>query len=283
MTIYLNGEFVPAERAVVSVADRGFLYADSLFETLPCYHGQPFRWGAHWERLELGAAALRLRPPVSGTELLAATRELLRRNELTEAVVRWQLTRGSGPRGYSPRHAEHPTLVGSANPGHPFPANPQPPRHLHTATIRVAPDPRLSRFKTSDKLRQVLARAEADEAGADDALMLDPHGHLAETTAANLFWWTPSGLRTPSLGTGALAGVTRRCVIELAGRLGCSVEECAAPATELSDARGAFLTNSTLGLVEIGSLDERPLPRDPRFVALYAAYRQEIEATQEGD
>ncbi|HEX4644553.1 MAG TPA: aminotransferase class IV, partial [Verrucomicrobiae bacterium] len=109
--VFLNGQFVPEEQAVVSVFDRGFLYGDGLFEALRVYNGQPFRWTQHLERLQRGADFLKIRLPFTAAELRNHAAELIRRNQMPECLLRLVLSRGVGPRGYSPRGADLPVLV----------------------------------------------------------------------------------------------------------------------------------------------------------------------------
>lgn len=272
MIVYLNGAWVPEADAKISVFDRGFLYADGLFETVPCYAGVPFAWDAHWERLAQGANALRIPLPLEVPAARALTLELLTRNQLTNAVVRWNLSRGVGPRGYRPSPGPLPTLLASAFPGAPLPHLAPPPRRLKTSRLRLTPNPGLTEFKSSDKLVHVLARAEVDAVDVDEALLLDAESHVAEASAANLFWWTPAGLATPALSTGILAGVTRAQVFSWAARRGWDVAEVRAPLPALRNSSGAFLTSSVTGVAEIAELDGQPLARDPRFAGLFADY-----------
>src|SRR6266403_5504984 len=125
MIVFLDGKFVPEEQAVVSVFDRSFLYGDGLFETMRVSGGQPFLWTEHLERLQRGAAFLKIQIPFSADVLRAHAEQLIRLNQLPDALLRLTLSRGVGPRGYSPRGADDPRLVMAL---HPFPANnsPQP-------------------------------------------------------------------------------------------------------------------------------------------------------------
>jgi aminodeoxychorismate lyase len=281
MIVSVNGRFVPAAEAMVSVFDRGFLYGDGLFETILCLEGHPVLWSEHLARLEAGARALGMGVPSEPAALEATVRALLERNRLGNALLRLHLTRGVGPRGYSPRGANSPTLVLSVHPG-PQPES-EPPRawRLHTAAVRLPAGDRFAAFKTADKLRHVLARAEAETAGADEALLLNADGHVAEAAAANVFWWEPPGLRTPPVATGALAGVTRAAILRLAAQLGWTCQETLVAPSALATASGVFLTLSSLGIVEATHLDGQPLATDPRTLLLRNAWwefvRREID------
>lgn len=280
--VFLNGRLVPEEQAVVSAFDRGFLYGDGLFETLRVKNGVPLRWDAHWRRLAAGAETLRIKLPFAADYLRAQARELSRQNQLPEAILRLTVSRGVGPRGYSPRGADSPTLVMSLHPAPPLgPAAPQ--WKLHTASLRVPADDALSACKSANKLLHVLARAEAEAAGADDALLLNPLGEVAEASSANLFWVEGGELRTPSLAAGALPGVTRADVIAWAHAHALPVHETTGRPERLRQAEGCFLTLSSLGVVEVIALDNEAVPASPMThrvrTALLAAWAIEANAT----
>ncbi len=279
MMVYVNGRFVPDDLATVSAFDRGFLYGDGLFETVPVHDQVPFLWDRHLDRFQHGARMLRIQVPHPSDALPAIARELLARNQLTNAVLRLALSRGRGPRGYSPKGAQTPTFILAAFPAPPLVADLPPPIQLVTASLRVPlPDP-FPGLKSANRLLHVLARAEADDVGAEDALLLNPLGHVAETTSANVFWFDAETLHTPPLSDGALAGVTREFVLRhLAPRLGLSPRESTATPGILASATGAFLTLSTRGIVEIGGIDRRALARDPRTARLRAAYAAAVRA-----
>src|SRR5579872_7032026 len=116
MIVFLNGQFVPEESAVVSVFDRGFLYGDGLFETIRIFKGKPFRWEQHLERLQRGAEFLKIKLPFSCTALPKFADELINKNQMPDALLRLTLSRGVGIRGYSPKGAEEPTVVMSLHP-----------------------------------------------------------------------------------------------------------------------------------------------------------------------
>ncbi len=272
MTVYLNGTFIPDTQASVPVSDRGFLYGDALFETVRAYDGRLFLWDAHMDRLLEGADALRLRLPETPEQLRTAAAELLRRNQLPDAVLRLTVSRGSGPRGYSIRGALTPTVVITSHPAPPLNDALPPALRLHTARHRLPAGDPIARFKTASKLLHVLARAEAEEAGGDEALLLNTDGHLTETSAANLFWIRDNTLLTPHLAAGGLAGVTRAFVIDLIRAAGWPFHETLEPPAALLNASGAFLTVSTLGVVPVASIDNCPIPSHPRIPALHHAY-----------
>jgi aminodeoxychorismate lyase len=279
-TVWLNGQFVPELDAKVSVFDRSFLYGDGLFETVRVYSGRPFRWPQHLERLHAGAKFIGIRVPFTGEEFTAAVSELVTRNKLPEATLRLTLSRGVGPRGYSPRGADSPTLVMTLHPA-PVVSLESPRRwKLITSSFRIPAGDRLATFKTTNKLVQVMARAEAEESGADEALLLNTNGHFIEATGSNLFWIENGAVCTPQLAEGLLAGVTRAFVLELAGQLGLPTNECACEPEQLQRAQGVFLTNSSLEIVPAISLDGEPLRESVVTQRLHGAYRASASASR---
>jgi branched-chain amino acid aminotransferase len=270
--VLLNGQFLPEEKAVLSVFDRGFLYGDGLFETMRVYGGKPFRWQQHMERLRRGAEFLNLRLPFVPSELRQFAAELVARNGLPEAILRLTLSRGVGPRGYSTKGADKPNLVMTLHPV--LAIDPQnPPRwKLITASLRVPAHEKLSTFKTCNKLPQILARTEAESQEADEALLLNTNGDVAEAASSNLFWIEDGKICTTPLASGILAGVTRDVVFEICERLGMRVQEIAIQPETLLQAQGVFLSLSTLGIVEVLKLDDHDLRRSPATEKIRFAY-----------
>ena len=221
---FLNGRLVPEERAVVSNFDRSFLYGDGLFETMAVHRGRPFRWSQHLDRLRQGMGFLRLQLPLPEARLHQAALRLIEVNQLPESILRLTLSRGVGVRGYSTRGASHPVVAMSL---HPAPAvrSRRPRWKLVTASVRLPSKDPLARFKTCNKLPQILARLEAEERGADEALLLDDHGYVAEGAGSNFFWVERGEVYTPPLACGVLAGVTRAVVFEICAKLGRPVRE----------------------------------------------------------
>jgi aminodeoxychorismate lyase len=274
MDVFLNGRFLPETQAVVPISDRGFLYGDGLFETLRISHGRPFCWDQHVERLERGAAFLKLQSPWPSLKLREFAQKLIQRNAMPDSVLRLTLTRGSGSRGFSPKEANSPTLAMTL---HPLPT-PSSPLRLVTASLRVPANDPLASFKTANKLVHILARAEAEERGADEALLLNTNGHVAEAAASNVFWLENGAVCTPPVADGALAGVTRAVVLELCRTRNVPTKEAHITPEELHRADGVFLTNSVAGIVFAAELDGRPLIQSPFVVELQAAYEELLRA-----
>ena len=256
MTVYLNGEFVAEEQAKVSVFDRGFLYGDSVFETMRVCNRRLFRWHQHMERFQKGIDFLKLRCPLPLPALRDAARKLTDLNQFSEGLLRLTLSRGVGPRGYSPAGADSPTLVMALHPAPPIdPANPTTWR-LITSSLRLAPADRIASHKTGSKLIQVMARVEAEAAGADEALLVNTNGEVAEAASANLFWTRGPIIYTAPTAVGVLPGITRAVILEICAANGFTVKKRLLRAEMLKGSDSMFLTNSVQGVVDVQSLDD---------------------------
>jgi aminodeoxychorismate lyase len=276
MKVVLNGNIVPEAEAVVSVFDRGFLYGDGLFETLRLYQGQPFRWAQHLDRLQQGAAVLSLPLPFDGATLRRFADDLLNENHMPDAILRIAVSRGLGPRGYSPKGAGPPTWAMSLHPAPILdPANP-PCWRLMRSSYTVPAGERLASAKHASRLVHVLASAEATAKGFDDALLLNTAGVVVEATGSNVFWIERGAVRTPPLSSGALAGVTRGIVLELCATLAMPAQEEPASLEQLQQSDGLFLTQTAREIVSVRSLDDAPVKPSPVVEQIRAAYREEV-------
>jgi aminodeoxychorismate lyase len=263
MRAYLNGRIVPEAKARVSVFDRAFLYGDGLFETVRLKNGVAFRWPQHLARLRRGMNYFGLDSPLVTEQLAGAMQELARRNRLPEAVLRLTLSRGVGSRGYSPKGARHPALAMTLH-ALPQPRTGDSPRWtLRSASLRLRAKDPLAPFKTCNRLLQVMARAEAEAQGADEALLINDAGKVAETACANLFWCEGRTVCTPPLSAGALPGITRAVVLEICRGRGLGVRERNITLAQLENTSGVFATNSAWGVVEVSAIDGVPIPPSP--------------------
>jgi branched-chain amino acid aminotransferase len=270
MQVYLNGRFVPEEEARVSVHDRGFLYGDGLFETIRVYDGEPFLWSDHMRRLAHGCDVLRMLLPLTPSEMRRVVGEQLRRNSLQHAMIRISVSRGAGPRGYSPHGAVHPTFcILIFPPAKAISAN----WKLVTSSFRLPSKDPLAVFKHANKLRQIVARVEADERGADEALMLNDRGQVVEGTTTNLFWVEKGKVFTPPL-SGILSGITRNYVLRLCALLGIPAGEKSIHLKALLKTDGVFVTASGIEVMEIAKIDGKPIKRSPLISRLKQNYRK---------
>jgi aminodeoxychorismate lyase len=272
--VFLNGKFVPEEQATVSVFDRAFLYGDGLFETMRVVNGKPFRWWDHMERLRKGGDFLGIKIPFGCKSLEKFAAELIAQNKMPDALMRLTVSRGVGPRGYSPKGADKPTLVMTMHPAPVMPKSGSARWKLVTASLRLPAGDALAQFKTANKLAQVLARAEADAAGADEAVLLNTDGHVVEGASSNLFWIEGKTVCTPPLTDGLLAGVTRAVTIEICQSFSLSVLEKAVTPEQLRRADGIFLTLSSIGVAEAIALDGASLTTSPIAADIHRAYEK---------
>jgi branched-chain amino acid aminotransferase len=245
--VYLNGAWVDEEEARIPVRDPGFLLGHAVFETGRLHHGGFFRFDEHYRRFAAGARALRLDAPPAA-ELRAVALELASRTGLSDGTLR--ITRSSA------------TLLVSLAPMAPgWRERAARGWDIITATVRHPPPEALpDGVKTPGRLHGLLARIEAADAGADDALLLATDDAVAEGPTWNVFWRRGAQLFTPAIEVGVLGGVTRSIVLALARELGCSVSEGRFPRLELAAADEVFASMTSLGIVPFRCLDGRALP-----------------------
>lgn len=230
---YVNGRFVPEAQARVSIFDRGFLYGDGVFETMRVYEGKLFRASQHLGRLFVGLRALGMESLLSAEELRAALAALIRYNNVSDGVARIQQSRDSvvvtvQPRRFAPQQLQ--AIV---------------------STIRI--DGQLSRYKTANRLPYILAQREAKLQEADDAVLLNTAGKVAEFTASNLFVAKDGELFTPPLSDGPLPGITRGAVLLLAAQLQVPARERSFGPDFLKAADEVFATNSLIEIAPVST------------------------------
>jgi aminodeoxychorismate lyase len=274
MIVFLNGKFLPAADAVVPLNDRGFLLGDGLFETMRVANGKPFRCAQHLERLTRGADFLKIKLPFTPKEIQKFAGELIEQNKLSEAILRVTLTRGAGARDYSPKNSGPPTLALTLHPLPPVNADEPVQWSLVTSSFRIPAGDALASFKTTSKILNVLARAEAEEQGADEALLLNANGEVAETAGGNIFWVYQDKICTVPTGRGVLPGITRAVVLELCQSLGLATNQHVIKPEQLRNAEGIFVTQSALGIVPVVAFDGVPVAPSPLVDQIAAAYHE---------
>jgi branched-chain amino acid aminotransferase len=257
MYIYLNGTLVPEHEAVVSVYDHGFLYGDGIYETMRSYGGVVFMLDEHLGRLERSASLIGLTLPLDGDALRAAIHETLRANQMADAYVRITVSRGEGSPGLDPALCVKPTVVIFTGRMKPYP-----PEFYDGGVpvivagtrrnLKEALDPRI---KSLNFLNNILAKREALESGAFEALMLNHEGFVAEGTVSNVFLVARDVVCTPSLECGILDGITRGHVIALAREKGFDVVEGKFTREMLLGAEEVFLTNTSMEVMPVGQVD----------------------------
>jgi branched-chain amino acid aminotransferase len=256
--IYLNGEFIPPHQFKIEANDRGLLLSDGLFETMRVYEGSVFGLEEHYNRLVSGAAVLKIPVPLKLEELNVIIAKLLETNELSQkdATLRVTLTRGAGPRGLLPPADPKPTLMVTVAP---FPAAHHAPVKLHICEItrRNERSP-LSRIKSLCYLDNVLAKMEAVENKADDAVLLNTRENVACASAGNIFIVTSDGtVITPRIEDGILPGITRNAVIELCKENHFSILEKSITAEDLLAAKEVFITNSVMEVQPVATINNK--------------------------
>jgi branched-chain amino acid aminotransferase len=257
--VWQDGRLVALEEACVSLADRGLLLGDGLFETLAVYNCRVFDLDAHLERLASGLGVLGFAQAIDIAKLRAAIAHYIAAEDMVHAALRITITRGAGPRGLAPPEVPHPTIFMSSSPMPPWP---RPPVSLHIATVtrRNEYSP-LSRVKALPYLDNLLALSEARAHAADDAVLLNTRGTIACATVANVFAIRDGRLETPPLRDGALPGTMRALVLSLAKPAGLSPLEASLQVADLSSADEIFLTNSISRVTEANEFNGAPIAR----------------------
>jgi aminodeoxychorismate lyase len=272
MIVFLNGQFVSESLAVVSINDRGFTYGDGLFESMRVVGGKPFRLAQHLERMVRGAEFLKIPLPHTAKEIQKFTDQLIEQNAMPDAILRIILTRGPGPRGYGPAEAGPPTLVMTLHPTPAAATDTTATWSLVTSPYKIPASDMLSSFKTTSKLLYVMARAEAAERGADEALLVNTNGEAAETATGNLFWVYQDKICTVPTGRGVLPGITRAVVLEICQTLGLQTNKRVIKPEALRNSEGIFVTQSALGIVPVSAFDGEPVRPSPLVDQIAAAY-----------
>jgi len=255
---YVNGAYTPLEDAKVSILDRGFLFADGVYEVAAVIGGKLIDNDAHLARLERSLKELRLECPVSMAEIVAIEKTLVARNGVSEGMVYLQITRGAAERDFSFPKGVKPTLVGFTQKKNIL-ASPYAEKGIKVVCV---PDLRWARrdIKSVALLAQVLAKQAASEAGCQEAWMVDPEGFVTEGSSSTAFIVTKAGaIVTRPNSEAILPGCTRRSVMALAQEHGLAIEERVFSVAEAHDAAEAFLTSASNLVLPIIEIDGRAL------------------------
>ena len=261
MLIYLNGKLVPKEEAKVSVFDHGFLYGDGVFEGIRIYNGRIFKLKEHIERLYASAHAIDLKPPLTQEELLQATVETVRANNLRDGYIRIVISRGEGDLGLDPKKCPNPTVVIIADKIAIYPEEvyKKGMKIITVSTRRNSPQALNPNIKSLNYLNNILAKIEANRANVPEAIMLSIEGYVAEATGDNIFIVKNKTLITPPLHLGVLPGITRQTVIELAKERGIITEEKPFTLYDVYTADECFLTGTAAEIVPVVEVDGREI------------------------
>jgi branched-chain amino acid aminotransferase len=257
--VYVSGAFRPAAEAAISVFDHGLLYGDGIFEGIRAYNGRVFKLERHIDRLFDSAKAIRLDIPHTHAEVCGIVVEACRRNGITNGYIRLVVTRGPGDLGIDPRKCPRAEVIVIVKPTLSIYRAPSSGIRVVTSTFRRnSPDTLSPSIKSLNYLNNVLARIEANDRGADEALMLDANGYIAEATVDNFFIVTERGLVTPPTATN-LKGVTRETVLEVATALEIETSEKPFTLYDVWTAREAFICGTAAEIVPVISVDDRTI------------------------
>ncbi len=272
--VYVSGAWRPAAEASVSVFDHGLLYGDGVFEGIRAYNGRVFKLERHIDRLFDSAKAIRLEIPQTPAEVCALVIETCRRNAIRDGYIRLVVTRGPGDLGIDPRRSPRAEVIVIARQLTMYAAAAAGIRIVTSTFRRNAPDATSPSIKSLNYLNNILARIEANDRGADEALMLDGQGYVAEATVDNFFIVTEHALLTPPTATN-LKGVTRETLLGLAAGLGVKAEEKPFTLFDVWTAQEAFICGTGAEVVPVLSVDNRQIgaggigPITARIVAAY--------------
>jgi branched-chain amino acid aminotransferase len=279
MIIYVDGKFYSEREARISVLDHGLLYGDGIFEGIRAYNGRVFKLEEHIDRLFYSAKAILLTIPMTRSELTQAVVLTCRRNRIREGYIRLVVTRGVGTLGLNPNRCKKPTVIIIAGKIQLYPAE------LYQRGMEIVTVPTVRNLhsalnpaiKSLNYLNNILAKIEANNAGCEEAVMLNGEGYVSECTGDNIFIVKEGRLMTPPLSAGALYGITRRVVLEIAEESGLKVSEPNLTRYDLFNADECFLTGTGAEIVPIVKIDGRvigggkPGPIALKLVAQYHA------------
>jgi branched-chain amino acid aminotransferase len=259
MKIYIDGKYCEEQDAKISVFDHGLLYGDGIFEGIRAYNGRVFKLKEHIDRLFYSAKAILLEIPLSHTAVMAATIETCRRNDIRDGYIRLVVTRGIGTLGLNPNRCSNPSVIIIAGKIQLYPPElyERGMEIVTVATVRNLHSALNPAIKSLNYLNTILAKIEANNAGCEEAILLNADGYVAECTGDNLFIVKAGQLLTPPLAAGALHGITRGVVLELAPQAGLRVGEPNLTRYDLFNADECFLTGTGAEVVPIVKIDGR--------------------------
>ena len=285
--VYIDGEFYLKSQAKVSVFDHGLLYGDGVFEGIRAYSGSVFKLKEHINRLFQSAHAMMLQVPLTKEQMIEAVLETLRKNKMKDAYIRLVVTRGVGDLGLDPRKCPKATVIviTGAIVLHGNEAKENGITTFVSWVRRHPVDATSHEIKSLNYLNSVMAKIEANMAGADEAIVLDKAGFVSEGVGENIFVVKNGKILTPPVCSGALPGITAQVVTKLAQKLGCEVVESNLTPYQLMNADEAFFTGTAAEIVPIREVNKRQIgDGKPGSVAkkLIAAFQKVVADPKEG-
>ena len=278
--LYLNNKLVSKSKALISVFDHGFLYGDGIYETLRAYNGVVFKLDEHIDRLFRSASMIGLKIPKGPDAIKKTVYATLRANRQKEAVIRITISRGAGPIGLDPGLCPRPTFVIISNKFKNYP------EQYYQKGVKIAIVNTCRNFKGAlnpaikslNFLNNILAKREAKDKGAYEAIMLNYRGHLAEGTITNIFFVRNNILHTPETGVGILDGITRKSILDIARGSGIEINEGRFKKEDLLNSQEIFISNTTMEVMPVSHVDGIKIGTKTGTITklLRKAYRKEV-------
>ena len=259
--IYVNGQFVEKEKAVISIFDHGFLYGDGVFEGIRVYEGNVFKLDEHINRLYESAHSIMLSIPHSKEDMQKIIVDTICKNQLSSAYIRVVVSRGAGDLGLDPRNCSNPTVIVIAEALSIYS------EELYIKGLRLAsvvnrrssPDVLNPQIKSLNYLNNILVKLSSVQSDADEALILNKEGYVTEGSADNIFIVKNGIIKTPPVYLGVLEGITRNTIIKIAKERNYSVEETPFTLHDVYVADEVFLTGTAAEVIPVVTVDERTI------------------------
>jgi branched-chain amino acid aminotransferase len=279
MLIYLNGQIIPSEKAVISIFDHGFLYGDGIYETMRSYNGVVFKIEKHIKRLKKSASLISLSLPFSEEILKRDIYETLHANSLLNAYIRITISRGKGDIGIDPELCKKPTIVIITKEfnGYPERLYKEGIKLIIAKTRRNHKNALNPQIKSLNFLNNILAKVEAKKEGAYEALMLNVYGKIAEGTISNVFFIKDNTIMTPSTKCGILNGITRQTVIEMIKKENLNLKQGFYTKEDIYSADEVFITNTTMEIMPVSMIDKKKYKVGKYTNKLRKLYKKEVE------
>ena len=259
--IWIDGKFYDKADAKISVYDHGLLYGDGVFEGIRVYNGRIFECEAHLDRFWASAKAIRLTVPLSRDALRAAMEETVRLNGFKDCYIRVVVTRGPGDLGIDPRKSSRPSvfIIADLIAVYPKEIYEKGMSLITSSVIRNHPTALSARIKSLNYLNNILAKIEANDAGASEAVMLNHEGNVSECTAENIFIVRGAQVQTPTASDGILEGVTRKVMLQLCKSMQIPCVEKILQRHDLYIADECFLTGTGAEVAPVTKIDGREI------------------------
>jgi len=260
MFISLNGRIIPDTEGSISTGDRGFLYGDGIFETLRSYNGEPFKLAEHLERMRCSAEKLKIIPLYSNAEISESITKLLEKNSVQDAYIRITLSRGEGGSGLQMSDSLKSTILIQVKPFTPYDEKLyNEGMYLIVSGHRRSTTSPICRHKTTNLLTSILLKEEAKDKSANEAIVINTDGYVAECVVSNIFMVNNGSVITPSLDTNILPGITRRTVLDICQNSGIPAREESFKIETLINADEVFITNSLMEIMPVSVIEDNKI------------------------